>query len=402
MSLRWKTGCASWSEHTNNDYGIVLPMKKLCFVATIPEVVHAFLKGHIRASAEKWSVKIVTHPKNAELLNDLDAQFIPLAIERKPAAWRDLSALIQLAILFRREHFDLVYSIGPKTGLLAMPAGRLAGVANRIHVFTGQGWVNRRGWMRNAYKMADRLIAVCATQILVDSPSQRDFLVSEGILKQGEGIVIGHGSVCGVDVHRFHPDVHLRTAARAELGLSPDQIVILFLGRINRDKGILDLAAAFADIASRRADVVLVLVGAEEDVSFAQVQDICGAHRERLRSVSFTPYPERYMAAADIFCLPSYREGFGQVIIEAAASGLPTVASRIYGITDAVEEGQTGLLFPAGDVAMLTDNLLILIADQSFRQKMGEMGRVRALELFSSEKITAKLIDLYEKVMAES
>lgn len=375
-------------------------MKKICFVATIPEVVHAFLKGHVRASAEKWSVKIVTHPKNAELLSDLDAQFIPFAIERKPAVWRDMSALIRMAILFRREHFDLVYSIGPKTGLLAMPACWLAGVPNRLHIFTGQGWVNKRGWVRNVYKMADRLISICATQILVDSPSQRDFLVSEGILKQGEGIVIGHGSVSGVDVHRFQADIHLRNAARAELGLSTDQIAILFLGRINRDKGILDLAAALTDIASRRSDVVLLVVGAEEDVSFAQVQDICGAYRGQLRTVSFTPNPERYMAAADIFCLPSYREGFGQVIIEAAACGIPTVASRIYGITDAVEDGKTGLLFSVGDISMLTNALMMLITDQALRKKMGEAGRKRALELFSSEKITSELIKIFEKAIS--
>lgn len=377
-------------------------MKKLCFVATIPEVVHAFLKGHIRASAEKWSTSIVTHPQNAALLNNLDARFIPLAIERKPSPWRDLRALVQLVILFRRERFDLVYSIGPKTGLLTMPASWLAGVPIRMHIFTGQGWVNKRGWKRKVFKMADRLIVLCATQILVDSPSQHDFLVAEGVFRQGEGLVIGHGSVCGVAVDQFYPNVPLRTAARAELGINPEQTVILYLGRLNRDKGILDLAAAFADIASRCSDVVLVLVGAEEDVPFSRVQEICGEHHERLRRVSFTPEPERYMAATDIFCLPSYREGFGQVIVEAAACGLPTVASRIYGITDAVEDGKTGLLFPVGDVAMLTNTLSALIADQALRQKMGEAGRVRVVELFASEKITAELIALFENAMAKS
>ncbi len=375
-------------------------MKKLCFVATIPDVVHSFLKGHIHAAADKWTVKIVTNPDGAELLSDLDAQFIPLAIRRKVSPWRDLLVLIQLTILFRREKFDLIHSIMPKTGLLAMLAGWLAGVPNRMHTFTGQVWANKQGWKRGALKTFDKLIVLFATHILVDSPSQRDFLVSEGVLKPGKGIVIGHGSICGVSAHQFHPDAKVSGAVRAELGISPEQTVILFLGRLNRDKGILDLAAAFADIASHRSDVVLVLVGAEEDVPFARVQDICGVHRERLRRVSFTPSPERYMAAADIFCLPSYREGFGQVIIEAAASGVPTVASRIYGITDAVEDGKTGLLFPAGDVAALTKNLLTLIEDRTLRQKMGEAARVRALELFASEKITRELVELYEKAMA--
>ena len=376
-------------------------MKKLCFIATIPDVVHSFLRGHVRAAAGKWSVRIITNPDGAELLSDLDAEFIPLAIERKASPWRDLRALVQLVILFRRERFDLVHSIMPKTGLLAMLAAGLAGVPSRIHTFTGQVWATKRGWKRGALKMFDRLIVLFATHILVDSPSQRDFLISEGVLPQGKGVVIGHGSICGVDAHRFHPDAQVREAVRAELSIGLEQTVILFLGRLNRDKGIIDLAAAFADIASHRTDVVLVLVGAEEDVPFARIQEICGVHRERLRRVSFTPNPERYMATADIFALPSYREGFGQVIIEAGASGVPTVASRIYGVTDAVEDGKTGLLFPAGNVAALTQALLKLIMDRNLRQQMGEAARVRALELFPGQKITGEMLALYGELLGQ-
>jgi glycosyltransferase involved in cell wall biosynthesis len=376
-------------------------MKKLCFVATIPAVVHSFLKGHIRASAEKWSVKIISHPDGAELLSDLDAQFIPLEIERRASPWRDLLVLVQLVILFRRERFDLVHSIMPKTGLLAMLAGWLAGIPVRMHTFTGQVWANKRGWKRGALKWFDKLIVLFATQILVDSPSQRDFLVSEGVLSQDKGVVIGCGSICGVDSHRFHPDIQARDAVRAELGIGQKQTVILFLGRLNRDKGILDLATAFADIASQRTDVVLMLVGTEEDVPFVRVQEICGMCREQLRRVSFTSVPERYMAAADILCLPSYREGFGQVIIEAGASGVPTVASRIYGVTDAVEDGETGLLFPAGDVAALTQTLLKLIVDCELRQRMGEAAQVRALELFSSQKITEGMLGRYGELLSQ-
>lgn len=374
-------------------------MKKLCFVATIPDVVHSFLRGHIRVSAAKWPVKIISNPERAELLDDLDAEFIPLPIRRKVSPWRDLLILTQLVILFRRERFDLVHSIMPKTGLLAMLAGWLSGVPVRMHTFTGQVWANKRGWKRGVLKMFDKLIVLFATQILVDSPSQRDFLVVEGVLPQGKGRVIGHGSICGIDEHRFHPSAQARDAVRASLDIGVEQTVILFLGRLNRDKGILDLATAFADIASQRADAVLVLVGAEEDVSFTRVQEICGVYRNRLRRVSFIPDPERYMAAADIFCLPSYREGFGQVIIEAGASGVPTVASRIYGVTDAVEDGETGLLFPVADVTALTQTLLKLIMDRELRQQMGEAARVRALELFSSQKISGEMTALYGELL---
>ncbi len=102
------------------------------------------------------------------------------------------------------------------------------------------------------------------------------------------------------------------------------------------------------------------------------------------------------MAAADVFCLPSYREGFGMTIIEAAASGVPAVATRIYGITDAVDDSKTGLLFPVGDVAALTHALLKLIADDDLRQRMGDAARTRALAIFSSEMITREMVALYD------
>ena len=376
-------------------------MKKLCFVATIPAVLHSFVKEHIRACAEHWSVQIVSAPVDTELLRDLNAPFIPLAIERKVSPWRDLLVLVQLVILFRRERFDLVHSIMPKTGLLAMLAAWLAGVPNRVHTFTGQVWANKRGWKRLIFKQFDKMIVLFATHVLADSPSQRDFLVAEGVMPQGKGIVIGNGSICGVDTLRFHPDTQVRNAVRAELGIHSGQTVILFLGRLNRDKGMPELAAAFAAIAAHHADVVLVLVGAEEDFPFSQIQEICGVYRDRLRRVNFTPNPERYMAAADIFCLPSHREGFGQVIIEAAASGVPAVASRIYGVTDAIEDGRTGLLFLAGDISGLTQALLKLIVDRDFRHVMGESARVRALELFPSQRITREMLALYNDLLAQ-
>lgn len=374
-------------------------MKKLCFVTTIPEAITAFLQNHISASAALWSVTVITNSASADFLNGADATFIPLPIERKVFIWRDLRALVQLIILFRRERFDLIHSITPKAGLLAMLAGWLAGTPNRIHTFTGQVWVTRRGVRRTALKFFDKLIALLATRVLVDSPSQRDFLLAEGVLYAGKGEVIGHGSICGVDAGRFCPNREVRETVRRELNIPDDAIVVIFLGRLNRDKGVLDLAMAFTHLAATRQNIVLLLVGAEEDVTYATLQETCGTSVGQLRRVNFTSCPERYMAAADVLCLPSYREGFGQVIIEAAAVGLPSVCSRIYGISDAVEDACTGLLFPPGDVDALSQALGALLDDVSLRQKMGEAARERAQSLFSSHDITQKTLALYSEIL---
>jgi len=274
----------------------------------------------------------------------------------------------------------------------------LAQVPIRIHTFTGQVWVTKYGMQRMLLKFFDKLIGGLSTCVLADSPSQRDFLVNEKVLQPGKAKVVGAGSICGVDPLRFYPDLEVRQTVRHDLGIERDARVILFVGRLNQDKGILDLAAAFNVTAKHNPDVVLLLVGAEEDVTFSHIQEICYAENDRLHYVSFTSTPQRYMAAADIFCLPSYREGFGMTIIEAAACALPAVASRIYGITDAVADGKTGLLFPAGDVTALIQNLLKLINNYDFRQQMGEAARLRALELFPSKIIARDMVALYHRL----
>ncbi len=377
-------------------------MKKLCYVATIPAVVHAFLRSHIQAAAEKYEVTVICNAVDQELLHGLKARLVLLPIERKPSPWRDLQVLLQLCKLFRRERFDIVHSIMPKTGLLAMIAACFANVPIRIHTFTGQVWVTKHGVRRNLLKWFDKLIGYFATCILADSPSQRDFLVNEGVLPSGKGKVIGAGSICGVDPARFSQDLAARRAVRLELGIAQEATVILYVGRLNREKGMLDLATAFNALAKRHQDLVLLLVGSEEDVSFSLIQETCGAEGGHLHHVSFSFTPERYMAAADIFCLPSYREGFGMTIIEAAACAVPAVASSIYGITDAMVDGKTGLLTPAGDVTALSKALLELIDGEELRRQMGNAARLRVLELFSSEKITGKLLELYASLSAPS
>jgi len=377
-------------------------MKKLCYIATIPAVVNSFLRGHIQAAAIRYEMTVICNSTDKHLVDGLNARLILLPIERKPSVLKDLKTLMQLFLIFRREKFDIVHSIMPKTGMLAMLAAWTACVPIRIHTFTGQVWVTKHGVRRFLYIWFDKLIAIFASCVLTDSASQRDFLVNEGVLPKGKAKIIGAGSICGVDPTRFHPDTKVRNLVRNELGISHESKVILYVGRLNREKGVLDLAIAFNRISKQYQYAELLLVGSEEDVHFEHLQDICNEEHARLHKVKFTSMPERYMMAADVFCLPSYREGFGLTIIEAAACGIPTVASRIYGIIDAIADEKTGLLFKAGDVDTLTERLLLLLTDNNIRKQIGNAAYTRALELFSSDKITNEMVLLYDSLSKES
>lgn len=370
-------------------------MKKICYVATIPAVVNSFLRPHIQAAAKKYEVTVICNSVDKFLLEGLNARLIFLNIRRKPAPLRDLLVLCQLTILFYRERFDVVHTHMPKTGLLGMMAAWITSVPIRINTSHGEVWANRNGWKRFVLKMFDRLVGLIATENLLVSPSQRNFLLQEGVLRERNAKVIGAGSICGIDVKRFCPNVEVRRDIRDALNISQDARLILFVGRLTRDKGVLDLALAFEAIANLRTDVVLLMVGTEEDVPFKDIQNICKVGYKRLHYQNFSPMPEKYMCAADVFCLPSYREGFGLTLIEAAGCGIPAVASRIYGITDAVKDNETGILFPAGDVVELQDALLKLVSDDELRKSMGLAARKRAVFQFSSEKIIEGMMSFY-------
>ncbi|MDH4095995.1 MAG: glycosyltransferase [Betaproteobacteria bacterium] len=372
-------------------------MKRICFVTTSPLIVNFFLVPHLRRLASRYEVSLaVTLPGEAPLKDLPGVHVEPVTIPRRIRPLGDLRALQRLTHLFRERRYALVHSFGPKAGLLSTWAGMRAGVPARLHTFTGQVWASRRGTMRALLRAADRATARRATEVLADSASQRDFLIREGIVAAEHCRVLGAGSVCGVDAQRFRPDAAARAAVRAELGIGAQAPIVLFVGRVTRDKGVLDLAQAFGVLGAEYPEAVLLVVGPDEEGLGAQVRRLCG---ERARVVGYTHTPERYMAAADLLCLPSYREGFGAVVIEAAAAGLPAIGSRIYGIVDAVQDGKTGLLFEPGNVGELQAHLRRLLGDEALREHLGTAARERALKEFAEERLVGALEARYRQIL---
>ena len=187
---------------------------------------------------------------------------------------------------------------------------------------------------------------------------------------------------------------------RAGMGVPEDAVLLLFIGRINRDKGVADLAQACAELAADHAQLYLALVGSDEDGLAARVAaQLAPLLGQRLILRDFTSTPERYLMAADVLCLPSYREGFGSVIIEAAACGVPAIASRIYGVTDAIVEGETGLLHEAANVGQLQAGLECLLSDAPLRQALGAAALARARAEFAAARVTSALMDVYRELL---
>lgn len=382
---------------------------RLCKIVTVPLTFTWFLRKQIERILEAGiDVALVSSPGRDldELCSSLPVRCFRIPMERKTAPMHDLRALLALTRYFRRERFDIVHSYTPKAGLLTALAGRAAHVPVRIHTYTGQVWVELHGIMRWMTRESDKLIAQLNTHCYADSYSQRNLLVDELIVDAQKISVLGEGSVSGVDLERFNPSLPTwkRAETRKQLGIAETSLVVIFVGRVTRDKGVTELIEAFRTLQQFYKDVDLVLVGPYESIRDTLPTEIlkeisANAH---IHSVGFTSCPEEYLAIADIFCLPSYREGFASVIIEAGAMNLPSVATRVTGLIDSVVDGETGILVPPKDPMAVARALKKMIESADLRQRMGWAARQWVVQHFDARVINRAVVDEYFRLAGDN
>lgn len=376
-------------------------------VVTVPFFAVTQLKGQIAAMLSAgMRVTLVTSP-GAELQQlpvhpNLAIHVIDIRRDISPLA--DWHALWKLIRLFRGSHPDIVHSTTPKAGLLAAVAAWVARVPVRLHTFTGQPWLGLQGPKRWVARLADQVIGRLNTMCYADSPSQCRFLVEEGLLSGKRITTISHGSLAGVDIERFSSDrldPQLRSRVRAELNIGTETPVLLFIGRIARDKGIRELLEATQQLHTDGIDFCLLLVGPMDDEAGGKgtINRVEFDGLPFLRYIGYTPVPEHYLCAADVFCLPSYREGFGTTVIEAAAMGLPTVGTRINGLIDAIVDSKTGLLVEPKNARALADALEALLTMPELRKRMGIQARERVIRSFAADQVNAALFAEYERLL---
>ncbi|MDI9817776.1 MULTISPECIES: glycosyltransferase family 4 protein [unclassified Legionella] len=379
---------------------------RIARVSTVPLFIFTLLRTQVEAIVDAGAdVTIITSPDDLqESMESIeDCRFLTLNIDREIRPFSDLISLVKLIKLFRKEQFDIVHSNTPKAGLLCAIAAKLTGVPIRLHSFTGQPWVTMSGMKRLVVKFCDKLIALLNTYCYADSPSQSDFLIQHKIIDRRKISVLGSGSIAGVDLARFDKSnfsILENKNTRISLGIKDDELVLLFLGRITKDKGIFELIESFSQLLKEKHNIVLLIVGPFEQGIEQEIRAYAKhLGDEKIVFAGFSSQPENYMAIADILCLPSYREGFGTVVIEAAAMELPTVGTRIYGLTDAIVDGETGLLVEPKDVLQLTEALKAIILDNELRLKMAKNARERVVREFDSKKFDILIVNEYEKLL---
>jgi glycosyltransferase involved in cell wall biosynthesis len=322
----------------------------------------------------------------------------PVPIARSIAPIADLLSLCRLWRVLSRIRPEIVEFSTPKAGLLGMLASWLARVPHRIYLLRGLKLETASGIKRWILLAAEKLAAYCAHSILCTSESLRAEAIKLRIARPEKMKVLGDGSSSGVDLFRFAPG---KSQIRTSLGIPAKAPVVGFVGRLTRDKGVPELIKAFKGLLRTLPDAYLLLVGwfdaAEDALDGLLIAEIAAHSRIRVTGMAADTAP--YYKAMDLLVLPTRREGFPNVILEAAASGLPVITTFATGSRDAVIPEVTGLLIPPGYPEAIEEAIKGLLRDADRRAMMGSAARAWVREHFSTEKVLKENIEFYQGLL---
>ncbi|WP_017548166.1 glycosyltransferase family 4 protein [Salinicoccus carnicancri] len=344
-----------------------------------------------------YDITVVCNKDFETSYDGMTVEHIPF--EREISPLRDLKVLYILYRYLKREDPDIINFSTPKAGLLGMIAGRLAGVTTRIYIQRGLRLETARGLRRIILHAAEKTACTLSTHVIVVSDSLESEMIARKLLARDKVVRIGKGSSNGIDTKKYDPaavDKGRLEELRGETGLKRRDFVIGYVGRLTRDKGINELVGAFIALDDSYANLKLLLVGEFEESDPVEAETI--RHIRTHDGIIHRPYTkevECYYSLMDLFALPTYREGFSNVSMEAQAMGVPVVVFDSTGARDTIEDGRTGIVTASNDATGLADALDTLILDDVRRERMAGNTRQFIVDNFDRRLMQAKLLDFY-------
>lgn len=317
----------------------------ICYIATVPGTIKAFFIPQLQyLAANGFDVTVVCSPSET-LQTQLGERvtYVPMDIPRGISFVGSLRAVQMLKKLFQQQRFDLIQYSTPNAAFYASIAAKKAGVPARNYHMMGLRYMSTNGLSRVVLKTIEKITCKNSTSIECVSQSNLEIGVGEGLFPRDKATVVWNGSTGGVDLTRFNcaKRAAYRKEIREKLRIGQDEFVFGFVGRITRDKGIDEILEAFQELGSAK----LLMVGSFENVtSLNQRLYQASLTDERIIYTGSITEVEKYYSAMNVLLLPSYREGFGNVVIEAAAMGTPAIVSNIPGPIDAVAPNKTAWL----------------------------------------------------------
>ena len=375
---------------------------KLCVIITVSQNLYSLYRDQFKYLQSKgFEITAIASPgPEHELLRKQGIRTVEIPMRKRPSPLFDLYSLFRLWLHLLTNRYNIVSVSTPKASLLGTLAGKLSFHKNLIFTLRGRAYENEIGIKLKFYQFIDRFICFSSSKVFCISKELREDFVNNRYVEPEKILVIGEGSSNGVDLSRFTKSPALAKKAnevRSFFNIAPDDKVLLYSGRLRTDKGINELVSAF-ELLLEIPNLHLIIQGAMDDTDPLNENTLrIIDDNPRIHLASWAYDVEKYFQCADIFVFPSYREGFGNVAIEASAMELPVVSFDVIGCRESVRHNETGMLVKPKSSIELANAIKLLLNDHNLATRLGKQGRLRVEEHFDSKLIWEGIYQLYSQ-----
>lgn len=377
---------------------------KLCIIITVSQNLYSLYRDQFIYLKERgFDITAIASPgPEHQLLREQGIKTVEIAIKKRPSPVNDLISLSKIWFHLLTHRYDIVSVSTPKASLLGALAAFFTLHRKVIFTLRGRAYENEPPLKKRFYVGIDKLICFISSRVFCVSKEIRLDFINKRLVDQNKIFVIGEGSSNGVDLSKFTKTAQTTERAaqiRSKLGIAADSRIFLYSGRIRKDKGVAELVEAFAEVCSRY-ECDLVIQGA-----FDSIDPLDERHVKMIEThprIHLEPWcyeVENYFAMADVFVFPSYREGFGNVAIEASAMELPVIAFNVIGCRESVVDNETGVLVEPYSAKALAETMVRFLEQPELRRQYGQNGRKRIEDKFDSRIIWNELIKNYREMV---
>ncbi len=381
--------------------------KKIIRITTVPMALRYLLPGQMHFMQQNgYDVLMISAdgPEREDVILNEGCRHIIVPMTRKITPLQDLKCLYNLIKIFKKEKPHIVHTHTPKAGLLGMLAAKICGIGVRIHTVAGMPLMVEKGFKLKLLRFIEKLTYWAANHVWPNSASLYNYITQHHFTKLEKLQIIGKGSTNGINLARFNEaslSTDLMLSIKQQLNFSAGAVYLLCIGRLVKDKGIVELVQVFCQLQKTLPHLKLILVGNFEAALDPLPEDILQQIKSNtgIIHITWTQHVEYYMSLASYFVFPSHREGFPNVLLQAGAMRLPIICSRIAGNIDIVENNQTGLFFQTGNNEEMQQQISFAINDKQAMQVMAEKLILKIKDNYNQQAYWNTLLKEYCKLL---
>jgi glycosyltransferase involved in cell wall biosynthesis len=379
--------------------------KKLIRITTVPISLKVLLTDQLKFMNNYFDVVgISSKGKDLEEVEKREGiKTIPLDMSREITPIKDFISLIKMIIVLIRENPKIVHTHTPKAGIIGMMAAFLCRTPHRLHTVAGLPVMEAKGKKKKLLLFVEKVTYFCSTKIYPNSKGLEKYIVDNNLTSKEKLKVIGYGSSNGIDTNYFKKttDVLKTSKEIIEKYSLENKFVFCFVGRIVKDKGINELLSSFDNLSKEISDIKLLLVGNQEP-KLDPISDISQKilkENKNIINVGFQNDIRPFLSSSNCFILPTYREGFPNVVLQACSMELPCIVTNINGCNEIIEHNKNGLIIEPKNEKGLYDSMKSFLDNKCLAEKLSLNIREDIINKYDRKQFLQYLLDEYKKVL---